>query len=375
MILSGRVVTVSRTRIHCGLNSLDGLHKLLESPEYRKSRVFILVDNNTGKHCLPALVEVCPLLDSAMMFEIEEGETSKSLDVAAKIWSELLSAKADRQSLLISLGGGVVSDLGGFIAAGYKRGISYINIPTSLLGMVDASIGGKTGVNHLNLKNQLGVFYSPIAVYIDPRFLKTLPLAHIRSGFAEIVKSALVGDAVLWRRILRQGAGNILAEDTSGKPWQDMILKTVIFKNRLACQDFREQKLRKILNFGHTIGHALESLSLGSNDARLLHGDAVALGMISETWLSHLKAGLDETETPEIISFLKSAYRTQIEVLEGSIKNRTSAYDSIFDLLLHDKKNAEGKLKFTLLQAVGKPKINLEAGRDEIAAALDKIFD
>ena len=373
MILSGRVVTISRTRVHCGLNALKDLPKLLASPEYRKSRIFILVDTNTGKDCLPILVGACPLLDSASMFEIEEGEASKSLAVAVKIWSELLSAQADRQSLLINLGGGVVSDLGGFIAAGFKRGISYINIPTSLLGMVDAAIGGKTGVNFQQLKNQVGSFYSPLAVFIDPRFLQTLPDAHIRSGFAEIIKSALISDPVLWRKLLRQGAGNILATDTSERLWQDMIMKTVTFKNRVTCQDFREQKLRKILNFGHTIGHAMESLFLFREQNTLLHGDAVALGMITETWLSHLKAVLSGEEATEIISFLKEGYGSQITDFSASYTRRIVG--SMYNLLSHDKKNSDGQLRFTLLRAIGKPGINMPASRDEIADAFSKLFD
>lgn len=375
MILSGRVVNLSRTRIHYGTDALQGFRKLIVSQEYRKSRVFILVDANTGKHCLPLLVEACPELDAASVFEIEGGEASKSLIAAGKIWGELLAAQADRHSILINLGGGVVSDLGGFVAAGLKRGIKYVNIPTSLMGMVDAAIGGKTGINMGKLKNQVGFFYSPIAVFLDPRFLKTLPSAHIRSGFAEVIKSALLGDPVLWRKLLRLGAENILRMDTSEKPWQDMIMKTLTFKNRIVCQDFREQKLRKILNFGHTIGHALESLSLGRDENILLHGDAVALGMIAESWLSHMKAGLSKAEAMEIISFLKAGYKPQADALKGFFKSSPASLDSIYDLLMHDKKNREGQITYTLIQAAGKPRINLAAGREELAAALEKIFE
>ena len=375
MILSGRVVNISRTRIDVGFNALDNLHKMLLSQEYRKSRIFILVDPNTGKHCLPVLAKACPGLDSASVFEIEGEETSKSLVTAQKIWIELLAAQADRQSLLINLGGGVVTDMGGFVAAGLKRGIAYINIPTSLMGMVDAAIGGKTGVNLHNLKNQVGFFHSPTAIFIDPRFLKTLPEAHLRSGFAEVIKSALVGDPVLWRKILGKGASTILALETSDKFWQDMILKTVVFKNRICCQDFREKKLRKILNFGHTIGHALESLSMATDQNTLLHGDAVALGMIAETWLSHMKAGLSETEAIGIISFLRAGYQAQADVVKDSFKITGSSYDSIYDLLLHDKKNKDGQILFTLLQAAGKPRVSMRAGREEIVSALDKLFE
>ncbi|MCX6284562.1 MAG: 3-dehydroquinate synthase, partial [Bacteroidetes bacterium] len=259
--------------------------------------------------------------------------------------------------------------------AGLKRGIAYVNIPTSLTGMVDAALGGKTGVNMGELKNQLGFFYSPLAVFVDTRFLKTLPANHIRSGFAEIVKSALIGDPVLWRKLLRQGAENIIDLDRNEKPWQDMIMKTMTFKNRITCQDFREQKLRKILNFGHTIGHALESFVLARGETVLLHGDAVALGLIAETWLSHLKAGLSEAGAMEIISFLKAGYKIQADTLAELVRKTPSSYDSIYNLLLYDKKNSEGQVRFTLIQAAGKPRINMQAGRDETAASLDKIFD
>ena len=375
MILSGRVVTISRTRIHCGPSAIHELHTMLLMQEYRNSRIFVLVDPNTGKHCLPLLAEACPELGAASVFEIEGGEESKSMLTAQKIWDELLAAKADRHSLLINLGGGVVTDMGGFVASAFKRGIPYINIPTSLMGMADAAVGGKTGVNLHNLKNQLGFFYSPAAVFIDTRFLKTLPETHLRSGFAEIVKSALIGDAILWRRILRQGAGNIFAMNTADRIWQEMIMKTVTFKNRIVCQDFRELKTRKILNFGHTIGHAVESLHLGNDKKTLLHGDAVALGMIAETWLSNIKAGLSDTETLEIITFLKTLYHKQCGLLKSSVTDTTRILDELCNLLLHDKKNKNGEIRFTLIRSAGKPKINITAGRDEIRSALNTLFE
>jgi len=375
MILSGRVVQVSKTRIHCGLNVLNDLRKLVSSHDYKASRVIILADTNTARHCLPRLVSHCPELDSASMFEIDPGEASKSLAVAEKIWNELLLSGADRHTLLINLGGGVVSDLGGFVAAGYKRGIAYVNVPTSLMGMADASIGGKTAVNLAKMKNQVGFFYAPVAVFIDTVFLKTLPEAHLRSGFAEIVKSALIGDPVLWRRILRMGAENILSTDTSEKSWQDLVLKTVTFKNRVACQDFREKKLRKILNFGHTIGHALESLSIGHETRALLHGDAVALGMIAETRLSQMKAGLSETDAELIISFLRHAWATQIGMLKELLGSGDVTNEGIINMLLHDKKNKGSQICFTLLKEPGKPAVNIVAQPGEIAASLETLFE
>jgi len=375
MVLSGRVVTISRTRINCGSVALQDLNRLLLSQRFLKSHVVILVDQNTGKHCLPLLVAECPGLDRASVFEIEGGEASKSLLTANTLWNELLALKADRRCLLINLGGGVVTDLGGFVAAGFKRGIEYINIPTSLIGMVDAAIGGKTGINIQNLKNQAGFFYSPLAVLIDPRFLQTLPEDHIRSGFAEIIKSALAGDPVLWRKLFRRGAQNILSLGPTDAFWQDLIMKTVTFKNRIVRQDFREQKIRRILNFGHSIGHALESLSMEKDHSAFLHGDAVALGMIAETWLSHIKAGLDEAEAMQIISFLKAGYPAQLKALCTSAGNPASLLDSIGGLLLHDKKNREGQLRFTLISSAGKPLTDMAADEDDIRNSLGKLFE
>lgn len=372
MVLSARVVNVSKTRIECGLNALASLHKILSSRQYAKSKVFILVDSETGKHCLPLLVETCPGLNSASVFEIPGGEVSKSLGTAEMIWSELLAAGADRQSLLINLGGGVVTDLGGFVAAGVKRGIAYINIPTSLMGMADAAIGGKTGVNLSGLKNQIGFFYSPLAVLIDPCFLKTLPEAQIRSGFAEIVKSALIGNPVLWRKLLKHGASEILSRDTTDTFWLEMINETVSIKNHIACQDFREMKLRKILNFGHTIAHALESYFMGMQGIDLLHGEAVALGMIAETWLSVEKCALNEAEAMEITSFLKKAYNPLIGIVANLSDQET--LNGICSLLIHDKKNRNGQIRMTLIKSAGKPRVNIPVTIAEAASALKKVF-
>lgn len=373
MILSGRVAPVSKTRINCGPGALKDLDKLLNSNELRMSRVFVLVDRNTGRHCLSKLVAACPVLDSASLFELEGGESSKTLDSAQKLWDALLTAGADRHSLLVNLGGGVVSDLGGFAAASLKRGIPYVNVPTSLMGMADAAIGGKTGVNMGPLKNQLGFFCPPAAVFIDPSFLKTLSPEELRSGFAEVVKSSLVGDPVLWGRILRQGTENILSQDTGGKFWLEMIGKTVAFKNRVTRQDFRENNIRRVLNFGHTIGHALESLFIDQDENRLLHGDAVALGMIAETWLSQQLAGLGTAETSAIIAFLRAGYGDRIVRISPMITG--SSYDKVFGMLAHDKKNRDGALRFTLLESIGKPRINRPAGREAITEALGRLFE
>jgi 3-dehydroquinate synthase len=225
------------------------------------------------------------------------------------------------------------------------------------------------------MKNQVGFFYSPAAVFIDTQYLKSLPETHIRSGFAEIVKSALIGDPVLWKRILRLGTDTILSADTSDKLWQHLVLKTVTFKNRIASRDFTEKKLRKILNFGHTIGHALESLAIGHENRALLHGEAVALGMIAETRLSQIKAGLPETEAETIISFLKTSYADRIAMLKDLVNSGDITFEGIISMLLHDKKNNGSQIRFSLLQSIGKPKVNIQAGAEEINVSLGMIFE
>jgi len=392
MMLSGRVVTINRTKIICGDHAFSGLQKMISTPGYRKSKVFILTDSNTRIHCLPILLQACPVLSSAFILEIESGESSKTLTCAVNLWMELIHQNAGRDCLLVNLGGGVVSDIGGFVAGGYKRGIRYLNIPTSLMGMVDAAIGGKTAVNLDQIKNQLGFFHTPDGIFIDKVFLKTLPAGHLRSGFAEVIKSALAGDAVLWRKIRKQGITGILDCAHEGKFPDDIIMKTVVYKNRIACQDFREKKQRKVLNFGHTFGHAFEALCFNENGRKgsgkalgslnvttahdsLLHGDAVALGMIAETKLSCMKTGLSEAEAEPLIACLKSGYSDQIEGLRVSLATEGSGRRQLLELMSHDKKNKEDRILFTLLQSIGKPKINIPAGPDEIMLALDKLFD
>ncbi|MEI6883756.1 MAG: 3-dehydroquinate synthase family protein [Bacteroidota bacterium] len=372
MILPGRVVDVTKTRIVCGAGALKTLQKILSAREFAGCRVFILVDSETGKHCLPLLAESFTQLNSASVFEVPSGEASKSLFTAEKIWSELIAGGADRQTVLLNLGGGVVSDLGGFVAAGLKRGIRYINIPTSLMGMADAAIGGKTAVNLGQLKNQVGFFYSPSAVLIDPVFLKTLPQAHIRSGFAEIIKSALIGNPVLWHKMLRHGSAEILSRDTSDTFWMEMLSQTVSIKNRIASRDFREVKLRKVLNFGHSIGHALESYFLKDQGISLLHGEAVAIGMMAETWLSHEKSALGEADAIEIISFIKGAYNPLTSVLSNLLDPATVG--RICSLLAHDKKNRDGNIRMTLIESAGKPRLNIKVSLAEAASALQKVF-
>jgi len=387
-MISGRVVEVGRTRIVYGTQALSSLQKMISGPPFRNCKAFILTDINTRLHCLPLLISACPALSGALVLEIEGGEQSKTLSEAERLWKELVFHKAGRDSFLVNLGGGIVSDIGGFVAAGFKRGIKYLNVPTSLMGMVDAAIGGKTAVNLQQVKNQIGFFYPGEGIFIDRVFLATLSAHHLKSGFAEVIKSALLGDPVLWRKIRKHGISGILNQGPDGKLMDELIMKTVVFKNRICCQDFREKKRRKILNFGHTFGHALEAFSLmkqgnihaekqpGVNElpAFLLHGDAVALGMIAETSLSVMKTGLNADEAGEVASFLKHEYAVPIDSLRNELANGGAGRELLFELMTQDKKNKGGQVIFTLLQSPGKPKINITVSPGEIMTALDTLF-
>ncbi len=362
MRLSGRVATVARTRIHCGPDSLVQLNRFLVAERLDRGKIFILTDSETRRHCLPVLEAHSPDLKGCTILEIPSGESSKSLQSAEDLWMELVSAGADRNSLLICLGGGVVTDLGGFVAAGFKRGIASINVPTTILGQVDASIGGKTGVNLSKVKNQIGFFYPARGIFLFPGFLDTLPAAQLRSGFAEVIKAALIGDAMLWNRLLRKGAAEILSMPCAENFWLELIKKSVTQKSRIVRDDFLEKDKRKILNFGHTVGHALESLCGGHPGPELLHGDAVAAGMVAESFLSVKKCGLPEEDLSRITSFIRGGYDTSVFARED--------IPALVELMGHDKKNRGGTIRFSLLKKPGVPAINVACDTDLIAEAL-----
>ena len=360
MNLSGRVVTIGRTRIVCG-GKFTSVDAFLRARRLEISKIVILVDEHTGRLCLPLLKEGTVLLNDALVLEIPSGDLNKNIQTATGIWNEMLASKADRKTLLINLGGGVISDLGGFVAAGFKRGISYINIPTTLMGQVDASIGGKTAINFGGVKNQIGFFYTPIAVFIFPEFLKSLPSDQFRSGLAEIIKYALIADPVLWNKIKRMPVRKI--EQVPDNLLKEFISKTVAFKNSIVRKDFRDNGVRKVLNFGHTIGHAFESLSRMGERKSLLHGEAIAIGMICEGYLSAMKKGLDFNESEGIKKLLRSVYshyhftREDIPIL--------------IELMEHDKKNRDGLIDFTFLKSIGSAVINSSCNRKEITESLE----
>jgi len=361
MKLFSRITTTDRTPIFFGNDTFSSIDRLVYN--MRPSDIFILVDPNTREHCLPHLIEKTRCLENARVIETGEGESSKTLANAEKLWNELMASGANRSSLMINLGGGVVSDLGGFVAAGYQRGISYINIPTSLVGQADASIGGKTAVNLGNIKNQVGFFYPARAVFIMPLFLKTLPEKHLRSGLAEIIKTALISDANLWRKILRNPVRRLLQKPVESRFWFDLIAGTVKYKNKVVVQDYRECKLRKVLNFGHTVGHALEAFSHIRPGNLLLHGEAVAAGMICASYLSHLKAGLAVEELDAIKTYLAKGFPV--------IPVEISSIPAVMQLMMHDKKEHKGELQFTLISKPGHPLMNVSCENREILEAIE----
>jgi len=299
------------------------------------SKIFLLVDENTKEHCLPVLKNIFDGPVDAIL-EIASGEENKHIRTCLQLWEELSQLDGDRKSLLINLGGGVLTDMGGFVASTFKRGIDFINIPTTLLSMVDASIGGKTGVDLGSLKNQIGVINQPQMVLIFPEFLKTLDSRQIKSGYAEMLKHGLIQNKEYWKELTLEGN---FAE-------AGCIQKSIAIKNEVVMQDPTEQGLRKILNYGHTLGHAIESYCLDNpNRTTLLHGEAIAVGMILEGYLSHELRGLSKLDLDEIkMGFLQHFDR--VEFTEDDI-------DAILQLLKYDKKNSHGNVNFVLLQAIG----------------------
>jgi len=320
------------------------------------SKIFVLVDTNTHDACLPKFLSQVESGDIIVeVMEMPEGEDHKTIDICTGVWEAMSEYYADRKSLMINLGGGVVTDLGGFVASTYMRGIDYINVPTSLLAMVDASVGGKTGVDLGNLKNQIGVISEGSMVLIDTSFLETLPSNQMISGYAEMLKHGLIYDKSYWNTLIN-------FENLDGSALDTMIYDSVVIKNTIVSEDPTEQGLRKVLNFGHTLGHAIESYFLGNADKTpLLHGEAIAIGMLLEAYISTTTVGLSIKEFNEIENGILKTF-SKVDITENDQR-------IIIDLLKYDKKNSHGKVKFVLLEAIGQPKINCEVNNDVILDA------
>ena len=318
------------------------------------ARVAVLTDTNTRLHCLPRLLDRLPLTDP-LLLTVPDGERHKTIDTCTAIWQQLLDGRADRRSLLINLGGGVITDMGGFCAATYKRGMDFVQVPTTLLSQVDASVGGKLGVDFGEVKNSIGVFRNPQRVLIDPVFLSTLPERELRSGLAEMYKHALIADAAQWRTL--SGLDTFRPEALV-----PLLYDSLSVKHRIVTEDPYERGIRKALNFGHTIGHAVESYAL-ETDAPLLHGEAIGAGMIMEAWLSHRAAGLPAAQLQEITRVLTATY--------GNYSLPTSVYPRLLDLMRNDKKNEGAAINFSLLPRIGSVLVNQTADAHDIAGALD----
>ncbi len=317
------------------------------------SQHLLIADENTATHCLPILAEYLADIPFKVI-TIPPGEVHKNIQTCEKIWSSLMHNQTDRRALVLNLGGGVIGDMGGFCAGTFKRGIDFIQIPTTLLSQVDASVGGKLGIDFADIKNSIGLFKNPGAVFIDPVFLKTLPKREITSGFAEIIKHCLIADRDQWNSLQ-------LVKNLEQVDWTALIAHSVLIKKQIVESDPFEKGIRKALNFGHTIGHAIESYFLSSKTP-LLHGEAIALGMICEAHLSFQRQGLTNQELEQILSFIKTLYPQPIIPRDS--------FQELIHLMQNDKKNVDKKINFSLIQPIGQVHVNQEAETDEIKASM-----
>ncbi len=332
-------------------NSLAELKKFLSASNYTK--IFILVDSHTEVHCLPILQDVLSGIEYDLI-EVTPGEENKNIDFCIGIWRMLLDFGADRNSLLINLGGGVLTDMGGFAASTFKRGIDFVQVPTTLLSQVDASVGGKTGIDMDNVKNIIGTFTQPEAVFIHTRFLSTLDKRELRSGFAEVIKHGLIYDSSLFNKVRNAGPEGLTDE---------IIYRSIEIKNEVVKVDPFEKGLRKILNFGHTIGHAIESCSLKNDDSPLLHGEAIAIGFICEAYLASKKNGFSETDLHETVNAIQAVY--------PAYHLKKESYPALLEIMKNDKKNSAGKISFSLLSEIGKCDFDKFCSEEEIYESLD----
>lgn len=321
----------------------------------RFSSVFVLVDSNTEKHCLNYFIQKVNF--SFLTIKIEPGETNKNIYTCLKIWEKLSGYEADRKSLLLNLGGGVVTDTGGFVASCYRRGISFVHIPTTLLAMVDAAIGGKNGVDLNNLKNQIGVIKLPEKIVIDKNFLKTLPEIEVTSGYAEILKHGMIDIKKSGYFYKCLSSNNFKIENIV-----ELIEDSVKIKLNTVAEDLNESGLRKILNFGHTLGHAIESYRMTFEEKyQLLHGEAIAIGLVLETYISHKLYSFPKKDLDLLKTFIKKNYQSQKFTIEDQ--------NNIINLMKYDKKNEGKKVNFVLLEDIGVPHLDCEVKENFIFEA------
>lgn len=316
------------------------------------SHIAILVDEFTNKYCLPIIQDLLPLNFTKIL--IKSGEHHKNLISCERVWDLMTKSQMDRHSLLINLGGGVIGDLGGFCASTYKRGIDFIQIPTTLLAQVDASVGGKLGIDFHGLKNHIGVFQLPKMVLIDPKFIDTLSIQQQKSGFAEIIKHCLIRDEQEWNVIRQQSFEEL---DLS-----KLIAHSVAIKEAVVLEDPKEAGLRKILNFGHTLGHAIETYLLDKGKRKILHGEAIAIGMIMEAFISHQRDLISLQELEEIESYLFENY--------GRVKIQPEEITKIIALTAQDKKNKGKEIRFSLLTGIGDCGYDIPVSASEMKKAI-----
>lgn len=324
---------------------------------YNPSKIFVLVDENTHENCAQKLLQTIETTKEIELIEIESGEENKNLETCSGVWHALTELGADRKSLLINLGGGVITDLGGFAASCFKRGIAFVNIPTTLLSMVDASVGGKTGVDLGVLKNQIGLFSDPEMVLIDFDYLETVPAREIISGLAEIIKYGITYDVKLWDEIMS-------FKELSINNISTLIHRSIEIKNEVVTEDPKEAGLRKILNYGHTLGHAVESYFLESEEKeKLTHGEAIAIGMITEAYISEKLLNFPFEKLQNIKEKLIAIY--------GKVTILESDFEPIMEYLIHDKKNVGGRVNFVLLNDFESYKLDCKVEKELIIEALN----
>ena len=336
----------------------ENLEKILSEavPGCPHDKLFVLTDETTLQFCWPEVAEM-NCVQGAGMITIGATDENKTLESLSHVWTALQQGGATRHSLMICLGGGMVTDLGGFAASTFKRGIAYINIPTTLLSMVDASVGGKTGINFGGLKNEIGVFNCAKEVIIDTKFLRTLDYQNLASGYAEMLKHGLISNEAHWAELLRFDLA-----DVDYRLLGQLVGKSVAVKERIVEADPEEHGIRKALNLGHTIGHAFESLALEEHRT-VLHGYAVAWGIVCELYLSTVRTGFPKDKFRQTVQFIKDNY--------GVFVFDCKQYARLYELMTHDKKNTSGEVNFTLLGGIGDIRINQTATRDEIYEMLD----
>lgn len=345
---------MNKQKVVVTANLEQDLTAVLKNEAYDK--IFILTDEHTRELCLPRLKAI-PALSDSVHINISSEDTNKTLDSLASVWMVLSREGATRHSLLINLGGGMVTDLGGFAAATFKRGISYINVSTTLLGMVDAAVGGKTGINFNGLKNEIGSFYPAGYVFIDTGFLKSLDRENFFSGYAEMIKHGLISNESHWTDLL-----SFDTEVIDYNKLQQLVKESIQVKEEVVEKDPFEHNIRKSLNLGHTVGHAFESLAL-AEDRHVLHGYAVAWGLMCELYLSVIQTNFPKEKMRRTVEFIKANY--------GSFFIDCSHYEKLYEYMLHDKKNTSGVINFTLLKDIGEIEINRTADKETIFQMLD----